>query len=92
MTEQTKSFYDNVWDVISSKVGNNTDADFLTDRIMDLIKDNIPEPKKLSFNHNNWIGMDVGWNLCLVTMKESMNIIDIKTKKVIGELGNDRTT
>ena len=25
MTEQPKSFYDNVWGVISSKVGNNTD-------------------------------------------------------------------
>ena len=81
MTEQPKSFYDNVWDVISSKVGNNTDADFLTDRIMDLIKDNIPKPKKLPINHMNWNGMDIGWNMCLVTMKGSMGIIDVKTKK-----------
>jgi hypothetical protein len=81
MTEQPKSFYDNVWDIISSKVGNNTDADFLTDRIMDLIKDNIPKPKKLPINHMNWNGMDIGWNMCLVTMKGSMGIIDVKTKK-----------
>ena len=73
MTEQPKSFYDNVWDVISSKVGNNTDADFLTDRIMDLIKDNIPKPKTFS--------LIPGWNVCLVTMKDSMSIIDVKTKK-----------
>lgn len=81
MTEQPKSFYDNVWDVISSKVGNNTDADFLTDRIMDLIKDNIPKPKKLSYNPINWSNYDLGWNGCLVTMKDSMGIIDVKVKK-----------
>ena len=81
MTEQPKSFYDNVWDVISSKVGNNTDADFLTDRIMDLIKDNIPKPKKLLNNHMDWIEGDLGWNVCLTTMKDSMGIIDVKTKK-----------
>lgn len=80
MNNESKSFYDNVWEVISSKVGNNTDADFLTDRIMDLIKDNIPEPKTLPINHMNWKGMDVGWNLCLTTMKDSMGIIDVKTK------------
>jgi hypothetical protein len=81
MTEQPKSFYDDVWDIISSKVGNNTDADFLTDRIMDLIKDNIPKPKKLLNNHMDWIEGDLGWNVCLTTMKDSMGIIDVKTKK-----------
>ena len=81
MTEQPKSFYDNVWDVISSKVGNNTDADFLTDRIMDLIKDNIPKPKTLSLIPTHWIDYHKGWNLCLVSMKDSMSIIDVKTKK-----------
>ncbi len=81
MTEQPKSFYDNVWEVVSSNVGNNTDADFLTDRIMDLIKDNLPKPKKLPINHMNWTGMDVGWNLCLVTMKDSMGIIDVKLEE-----------
>lgn len=81
MTEQPKSFYDNVWDIISSKVGNNTDADFLTDRIMDLIKDNLPKPKTLSLIPTNWIDYDKGWNVCLVTMKDSMGIIDVKTKK-----------
>lgn len=78
MTNNQKSFYDNLWEVVSSKVGNNTDADFLTDKIMDLIKNNLPEPKKLPINHNNWTGMDVGWNLCLTTMKDSMSIIDVK--------------
>jgi hypothetical protein len=81
MIEQPKSFYDNVWDIISSKVGNNTDADFLTDRIMDLIKDNIPKPKKLSDNNINWTDYNKGWNLCLTTMKDNMSIINVKTKK-----------
>lgn len=82
MTDNPKSFYNSVWEVISSKVGNNTDADFLTDRIMDLIKNNLPQPKKLPINHNNWTGMDVGWNLCLTTAKDSMGIIDVKKEEI----------
>jgi uncharacterized membrane protein YcfT len=47
-----------------------------------LIKDNIPKPKTLSNNHMDWTDYDKGWNVCLVTMKDSMGIIDVKTKKV----------
>lgn len=37
--EEPQTFYDKLWELLASKVGNNTDADELTDRIMDLIKD-----------------------------------------------------
>ena len=37
--EEPQTFYDELWELLASKVGNNTDADELTDRVMDLIKD-----------------------------------------------------
>jgi hypothetical protein len=38
------SFYDKLWEELGKKVGYGIDCDQLTDRVMDLIKDNIPEP------------------------------------------------
>jgi hypothetical protein len=40
--EEPKSFYDKLWEELGKKVGYGIDCDQLTDRIMDLIKDNIP--------------------------------------------------
>jgi hypothetical protein len=42
--EPPKSFYDKLWEELGKKVGYGIDCDQLTDRVMDLIKDNIPEP------------------------------------------------
>jgi hypothetical protein len=42
--EEPKSFYDKLWEELGKKVGYGIDCDELTDRVMDLIKDNIPEP------------------------------------------------
>jgi hypothetical protein len=47
--EEPKSFYNKLWGLVSDKVGNNTNADELTDRIMDLIRDNIPNPSNRMF-------------------------------------------
>jgi hypothetical protein len=44
--EEQKSFYDKLWEELGKKVGYGIDCDQLTDRIMDLIKDNFPEPKE----------------------------------------------
>jgi hypothetical protein len=41
---EPKSFYDKLWEELGKKVGYGIDCDQLTDRVMDLIKDNIPEP------------------------------------------------
>ena len=40
--EEPKSFYDKLWEELGKKVGYGIDCDELTDRVMDLIKDNIP--------------------------------------------------
>jgi hypothetical protein len=40
--EEPKSFYDKLWEELGKKVGYGIDCDKLTDRVMDLIKDNIP--------------------------------------------------
>ena len=42
--EEPKSFYNKLWYELGKKVGYGIDCDELTDRVMDLIKDNIPEP------------------------------------------------
>jgi hypothetical protein len=47
--EEPKTFYNKLWELVSDKVGNNTDADELTDRIMDVIRDNIPDPSNRMF-------------------------------------------
>jgi hypothetical protein len=39
---EPKSFYDKLWEELGKKVGYGIDCDKLTDRVMDLIKDNIP--------------------------------------------------
>ena len=44
--ETPQSFYDKLWEMVSKKVGDNTEADELTDWIVDLIRENIPEPHK----------------------------------------------
>ena len=44
--EPPKSFYDKLWEELGKKVGYGIDCDQLTDRVMDLIKDNLPEPKE----------------------------------------------
>ena len=42
--EEPKSFYDKLWEELGKKVGYGIDCDELTDRVMDLIRNNIPEP------------------------------------------------
>jgi hypothetical protein len=47
--EEPKTFYNKLWGLVSDKVGNNPNADELTDRIMDLIRDTIPDPSNRMF-------------------------------------------
>ncbi len=42
--ETPQSFYDKLWELLKTKLGDNTDCDMMTDRVMDLIRENIPEP------------------------------------------------
>ena len=43
--EIPQSFYDKLWGLLKTKLGDTSDCDMMTDRVMDLIRENIPEPK-----------------------------------------------
>ena len=47
---EPKSFYDKLWEELGKKVGYGIDCDELTDRVMDLIKDNLPEPMENKYH------------------------------------------
>jgi hypothetical protein len=59
--EEPKSFYDKLWELITNKVGNTTDCDELTDRIMDLIRRHLPTlikekyPSEVIYGYNTAI-------------------------------------
>ena len=63
---EPKSFYDKLWEELGKKVGYGIDCDQLTDRIMDLIKDNIPEPLENKY-HSDIIA---GYNNALNDIRE----------------------
>jgi hypothetical protein len=47
---EPKSFYNKLWDLLKTKLNDTLDCDELTDGVMDLIKDNIPEPLENKFH------------------------------------------
>jgi hypothetical protein len=47
--EQPISFYNKLWDLLKTKLNDTLDCDELTDEVMDLIKDTIPEPLENKF-------------------------------------------
>jgi hypothetical protein len=63
---EPKSFYDKLWEELGKKVGYGIDCDELTDRVMDLIKDNIPEPLENKY-HSDIIA---GYNNALNDIRE----------------------
>jgi hypothetical protein len=64
--EEPKSFYNKLWELVSDKVGDNTDTDELTDRIMDLIRDNIPDPSNRMFMDEH---LNTGYKLALTLLQ-----------------------
>ena len=63
---EPKSFYDKLWEELGKKVGYGIDCDELTDRVMDLIKDNIPEPME----NNYYSDILAGYNNALKDVRE----------------------
>lgn len=43
--ETPQSFYDKLWCLLKEKLGDTVDCDEMADRVRDLIRENIPEPK-----------------------------------------------
>jgi hypothetical protein len=68
---ELKSFYDKLWEELGKKVGYGIDCDQLTDRVMDLIKDNIPEPLENKPMENKY-QFDIlqGYNTAIKEVKE----------------------
>jgi hypothetical protein len=64
--EQPKSFYNKLWDLLKTKLNDTLDCDELTDRVMDLIKDNLPEPMENKY-HSDVLQ---GYNTALKEVKE----------------------
>ena len=64
--EGPKSFYNKLWDLLKIKLNDTLDCDELTDRVMDLIKDTIPEPMENKF-HSDIIQ---GYNTAIKEVKE----------------------
>ena len=43
--EDTQPFYDKLWWLLKTKIGDRSECDYMADRVRDLIREHIPEPK-----------------------------------------------
>ena len=74
--DEPKTLYNKIWEVVADKVGNNTDADYLTDRIMDLFRENLPKEQSAGNSENEYVKHGVeAFNTCIKEMKEQMDQI-----------------
>ena len=44
--EEPQSFYDKLWELLNSKIGDSVECYEMADRVRDLIREHIPKPKK----------------------------------------------
>jgi hypothetical protein len=44
--EEPQSFYDKLWGLLKTKLGDTVECDDMADKVRDLIREHIPEPKK----------------------------------------------
>ena len=54
--EDTQPFYDKLWGLLKTKLGDSVDCDEMTDRVWDLIREHIPEPVKNNFMSEYLLG------------------------------------
>ena len=64
--EEPKCFYNKLWDLLKTKLNDTLDCDELTDGVMDLIRDTIPETMENKY-HSDVIQ---GYNTALKEVKE----------------------
>jgi hypothetical protein len=65
---EPQSFYDKLWGLLKTKLGDTCGCDDMTDRVRDLIRENIPEYKK-------GIGLaeyHLGYNDCIREVNENL--------------------
>ena len=60
---EPQSFYDKLWGLLRTKIDNPVECSETTDRVLDLIRENIPEPyENLKFGVSEWF---LGYNEAL---------------------------
>ena len=65
---EPQSFYDKLWGLLKTELGDNVKCDDMTDRVRDLIRENIPEYKK-------GVGLPeyhLGYNDCVDRIKNNL--------------------
>ena len=65
---EPQSFYDKLWGLLRTKIDNPVECSETTDRVLDLIRENIPEPYK-------GVGLpeySVGYNECVRKIEEGL--------------------
>ena len=65
---ETQSFYDKLWGLLKTKLGDSVECDEMTDRVRDLIRENIPEYKK-GLGLPEWY---LGYNEALSRVNENL--------------------
>jgi hypothetical protein len=65
---EPQSFYDKLWGLLKTKLGDSVECDEMTDRVRDLIRENIPEYKK-GLGLPEWY---LGYNEALSRVNENL--------------------
>ena len=68
--EEPQSFYDKLWGLLKTKLGDTCGCDDMANKVMDLIRENIPEPyENLKFGVSEWF---LGYNEALRRVNERL--------------------
>ena len=66
---EPQSFYDKLWGLLKTKLGDTCGCDEMADKVRDLIRENIPEPYDIGFGMDSWF---LGYNECIRKIEEGL--------------------
>ena len=67
---ERQSFYDKLWGLLKTKLGDTCGCDEMADKVRDLIRENIPEPyDDLKFGVSEWF---LGYNEAIKRVNERL--------------------
>ena len=66
--EDTQPFYDKLWGLLKTKLGDSVECDDMADKVRDLIREHIPEPVKNNFMSEYLLG----YNECIREIKNRL--------------------
>ena len=71
---EPQSFYDKIWGLLRTKIDNPVECSETTDRVLDLIMENIPEPYEnvKRSEVQRYLGYDEGYNECIRKIEENL--------------------